>query len=1477
MECGNTEQNTLPIPDPNAPPQSPTAGSSSTYGGVFTPKGSLKILIVFAGFDNDAGDQQAGGWPEVSLDDLDDGKGDLQVPNFVNPTTGYIDPAYIFNNDTEFGVYATAGNTDNHSISRFYYDMSFGKFKFTADVFKDPATGKPVRVNIDTTDITIPTWSSCNKLVVDKMMQIAPNFDWSPYDNKKNKPLYTTENSGYAPDNKPDYVVIVYRYSTGWKPQPKKDMDGWIGSGGGFSKLSGVDQQYNGYELTDAGFTFCIGGYAADIDAFRGMFLHEVAHELFSAPHILGANNVVGTRFYTSSHGWGQCTGEKMMMCASAWERYILGWAKINAQYTKGGSVSSDIKSVADLSPDGLYTLRDFVSTGDAIRVLLPGTTDQFIWIENHQKKSVFDHNPWALKGDAPSKEGEKIADIDKGIYMYIETILDDTAAIKRGILNPGANGIKLLNAQGNFDYTHNAMPKIDPNYYWGSFVYDFKREQENPVAGTNPYVRFRDDLVRLVVSSSKKKDSLIYPDNVISHNSDYNSGGDNEQVYLVRETDGSNTAMLYENSGGRNEQGINIFNRRSTAFQVGDRIGMDTNPALVSYPKFIQQRDTLGPYLFNGLSIKIIDQQGDNMLVQIKYAETAINNNMRYTGKVTLPNITQNDLPDMVIKSGKTIRVDKSGTVNKTKLLDGSFIDYSVFKCSPNAKLSLEPNANLIVENSSALILKATSVLEVNNGAVVTIKKGGNLVIEGNGKIIVRDGGKVVIEEDGYLTYHKDAIINLEKDNSVLEIKGHIMMLQSGTDFTFTGTGFIRYGITLSDAYVNSTTPKIGGNYNPLTLKPYHTFTIIGSGTADKVIEVSKDAEMRHDALLAQLTIQNGKIVMEENAVVNILENPLYYSNVLLTSSTGTDNRHRGLTIYGYGSKTIENSTFERGIYGINVALSSFWDTVSIKGCTFKNCFYGVYSIGKGLTIQNCIFNYNSTGWLSDGMEYASVISECTFGNHLDCGISFSGSTGTLRVSKTSISSGITGIRLNTPSELTLRCTDMRDNLYGIEAYYGSTVNLSSLENAGYANFKNNETALYFSNAKRLKLTTGLNSFYGNNNWIFYGSLLTCGDIDGTQNLWSPSISSNYPISGSNYKLVSSFGGKNLTITDNKPESSEYSCLNISGIKVTPPSCIACKVIKTPSFPSYIKINDAYAIAAAQFSQAKTAEDLTKVIKMLSELVNVKLTPLLPEEFTIIDNSYTLMLQAFALQVQKTNFSQQNKTPFVTANSLIALQAIDQYAGLTTKNGYLTICLSSTPNPTPGLRAVLDKVAVFRLMDQRNTALLALNTIKSSNLSTEQWALVNYWDCLLAKEIKILSSSSPSSLFAPSLDESCSTVLTAALTAQRNVSMNTTSSSNPTSNIPVANEQIKAVVTPNPIINGQSLILIDIPYSSTLKIALFDNSNRIVLDLKTDGNNYQAGHYELPLSVPESGTGVYTLKIISNKESLSIPISIIK
>ncbi|TAE51780.1 MAG: hypothetical protein EAZ89_09620, partial [Bacteroidetes bacterium] len=295
----------------------------SPKGEVHTPTGDLHMLVIFVRYENASRMSSQREWPDVSVEG-------------VLPEMAMGEPNALFCADPQ-----RLGRERMRNLSDYYYAMSGGAFRITADIFPIQV---PVKYVPETGANFFSRQEKMNQAAVTWIAQNYPDFDWSRYDRRKNHPGFVQDNSASVPDGILDYVVFMHREfgSTG------------MGSSGGIAIPGSTLRIQDGHT-----------GIRSYADAAHNWeyFKHEFAHNLYNCPHYLGANNADGNRFYTQK-GWGLMSAwHAPFFSANAWECWWLGWLEPQ-----------------QVSKNDRYYLRDFVTGRDAIRIQLPGTQD-VLWI----------------------------------------------------------------------------------------------------------------------------------------------------------------------------------------------------------------------------------------------------------------------------------------------------------------------------------------------------------------------------------------------------------------------------------------------------------------------------------------------------------------------------------------------------------------------------------------------------------------------------------------------------------------------------------------------------------------------------------------------------------------------------------------------------------------------------------------------------------------------------------------------------------------------------------------------------------------------------------------------------------------------------------------------------------------------------------------------------------------------------------------
>ena len=362
---------------------------------VMTSSQYLRVLFVFVQFKDDA----------LVLND------NLGWPLNQRPTTwmgtNMVDPN-------------TSTNSTNYNLTHYYNVMSMNKFKMIGDCYyiKTPNTRQQyIQMGFKYGDIN-------QQLLT--MLDDSLNYDL--YDKWDKNAIYTNI---WGMDDEIDMIVMIYRNidnelvpygkvayqlgfggrsiikdSTGqfdttyskwsgicglgesgefWVEDEMKkiDLDVWHGSNSGVTVAYG----YNGLSMT------------------RNVIVHEIGHHFFgtSDPHVpRGAWGIMSTY------------GGRSQMVNSR-ERHWLNWVTAK-QY--------------DYNPTAPIVLGDYLTTGDALRIKIPGL-NKYYYLENHQRTSGLDNIDRTIDG--------------KGVYVLYQHYNFE-------------GGTLFYNAQGRFNWTKYGM-----------------------------------------------------------------------------------------------------------------------------------------------------------------------------------------------------------------------------------------------------------------------------------------------------------------------------------------------------------------------------------------------------------------------------------------------------------------------------------------------------------------------------------------------------------------------------------------------------------------------------------------------------------------------------------------------------------------------------------------------------------------------------------------------------------------------------------------------------------------------------------------------------------------------------------------------------------------------------------------------------------------------------------------------------------
>jgi hypothetical protein len=712
------------------------------YGYDITPRGDLRVLIIYAGFTNDinsaAPGYSSGSWPQTDAN---------------HPVPGTSFPANagggFYTSASQFSTSAT-----DQTISNFYYQMS----QFSTSPLRMYATVFPKRINVTAdaaTDVSGGFYT-----YTDQVMQALKNdpatasFNFGQVDNRQGRPNFQTDNSVPGTDQVVDYAIVVWRnagQAYGLTTTPVAGGGGWASVSYTNNIPSADGKRYEIY----TGFT-----HTAGMDGVNPpLFLHEFAHTFYSSPHYLLANGVVGQHF-NATEGPGMMGYFRSNFSANAWERWFNGWAELQAS-----GANTDIQDASSLAATGgLYTLRDFVTTGDMVRIKLPGSSGQYLWLENHQDPyspfggvsgNVFnDRYEFIMDGQNPS---QPFPGAPRGIIAMIEDASSDRNRPLDYFDDQGVNGLKVMSAQGNFDYTPSATTGTYNNHLYGIPLYNFTNPVPNPFGGESQISRHRFDA---------DGDGQI-----VWNPTQGNSGGPrNEQQFSVVVNGQFEDGFLGPNIG---------YN------QVGQKLGLSSPAPIFEHQHYDSNTVKLSPITLSGLSVELVGKRRKDgaITIRVRFDDAQVETNTRWTGDLVLaPGLSAG-------VSGANLTINKSGTpnrhlptaagdfINPTRVLcpagttfyqnagpldTGSGVslegDKTTFQLAGTAQLGTRGNG-FAVGNGTLLELFSGSVFQLDPQAQLTIAAGGTLLvhagatIQGAGTLTLENGAYICVEPGASIT----------------------------------------------------------------------------------------------------------------------------------------------------------------------------------------------------------------------------------------------------------------------------------------------------------------------------------------------------------------------------------------------------------------------------------------------------------------------------------------------------------------------------------------------------------------------------------------------------------------------------------------------------------------------------------------------------------------------------------------------------
>ena len=684
---------------------SANAQQNSEYGWGLSPRDTLRLLIFFVEIDYDES-------PDL------DNRGRSKVWS-----EGEL-PQYA---DELFDPYST--ESPRGMLTDYYREISLGNLEVLGDYF--PELIRLKYSDIGTSPAAVMNYLS-KRFGADSTFAtahgLAPHdFDfWEQSPGMGQKKVPVTEGFEGV-----DHVMIIFRN------YHRIASDTGQANASSSIRISG--KKSNTYSMFGGGRRFPFG-----------IMRHELNHLFLGSNnfHAGGGNGAVFTSYQLHVQaGWAMMgAANSSLLTCTGWDRLRLGWKAPNkdfiisaldeASYEENGDLSA-----TDITGKGVYILRDFHTTGDALRVKLPFIPEdefqQWLWIENHTTQ---DHS--GSQFDVfQFQHYDCVSNAEPGLFLQVQIDAD----IKEGPNVFGAvhaDYLRPVPANGNYDFIYEDEPLETEEYCVSGNAYrpyTLSPDFENPLTGNHEQeVSLRD---------SKPPFGLL----------DKND----QLVPMTRRRDGGFDRL---NLTGSFDHAF---------FEGGNRsLGIGTNPSSASVLTMVNNRRPRKPdprnnrtiYL-NGFSFQILQTYPDRSVsLEIQFDNHLLDEDRRWCA----PDIVLNDHnpsgPDLSVKAELTlargltpVRLDTPDTLPDGTLV---FTDATHLRIASGAELALSGRMN--IQDDSRLVLE--------DGAILSISSGARMVLADSTSIQISKGAEV--SGKGRFKIRKGALIECEDRNTYRHIR---------------------------------------------------------------------------------------------------------------------------------------------------------------------------------------------------------------------------------------------------------------------------------------------------------------------------------------------------------------------------------------------------------------------------------------------------------------------------------------------------------------------------------------------------------------------------------------------------------------------------------------------------------------------------------------------------------------------------------
>ena len=721
----------------------------SQYGHMLNPHGQYRVLTLFINIIYDQ-------TPHVDP---------IKNPNHIWPAPSEkginIDPPSYLKEFLDIQFYPDGAYG---SMTRIYRESSFDRLVILGDFMV---------VNIKHSEITktndrhfgqSPYGFSLHALVNAAISYINASGGWKAiygYNSIADYDHFTPGASGvFKPiqaNGKIDFVQILTRNTTYIDTTFTKNGStithrlqyGQLRSGQGWGNYKpNIELKMNG-ELYgyDLGTIQCVGDVNIT-DNPTNIVHHEFSHNLFGSNnfHASGGNHYTGggtNTFFGVEGGYGLMGSyHSGLVSCNGFERWRMNWT--SPAYNPEGHLIQTSQKPSDISRENgpmSFVLRDFVTTGDAIRIKLPykdpGASNQYIWLENHQVglNNKLDYLQFSLDFFGNTLNPCRHPGTP-GVYAYLQ-VGKDIIEGPANLVFPWneTDNLRVISAEGNWDFI-----LMEGEYSCVAYGYNRRTElryMPNPLSG------YQDQTTH------------FFPP-------------DNSEV--IKRTDGMGIAIKYfSRKENHKDVSYSYYGDSLDAFTGKTYINIGTNPPPVNATTFYVNQFHEGPnnhvvsdqntntshiYL-TGLRIDMKALINGDFLVKLSWDDYEVAENVRWAGNIVVKE-------KVILAENKTILLFQSLTPNQISRdpVSGLFAKATILSIEEQAEFILKNQSKVQLSNKSTLRLKPGSLLQIGDQAELLVGPGDTLRIEPGASLVIKGKGRLRVERGGVLSVSAKASI---------------------------------------------------------------------------------------------------------------------------------------------------------------------------------------------------------------------------------------------------------------------------------------------------------------------------------------------------------------------------------------------------------------------------------------------------------------------------------------------------------------------------------------------------------------------------------------------------------------------------------------------------------------------------------------------------------------------------------------------